>query len=157
MLIPVWMLLCRNAPISLCKYKYNYFHHGFVQRTQRELTEETNKVCTIEKINVPNFSPPKLTLWWVFGWRVVGVGRGHSCSFRLSTSQCKGRALKRRNAAGKILNATSKPFPSAKKTVALVQLHREKLKNSDVVSEPILYRINRAKRSTPASFLSAQS
>lgn len=61
--------------------------------------------------------------------------------------------MKRRNAAGKILNATSKPFPSAKKTVALVQLHREKLKNSDVVSEPILYRINRAKRSTPASFL----
>lgn len=66
------------------------------------------------------------------GW---GVPRGHSCSFRFSPSSCKGRALKPCSAAGKIQTATSKPFPPAKKTVALVRLHCEKLKNTVAVTE----------------------
>jgi len=48
-----------------------------------ELTEETNNVYTIEKITFEIFLHQSHS---VFGQRVWGVGRGHSCSFRFSTS-----------------------------------------------------------------------
>lgn len=89
------------------------------------------------------------------GW---GVARGHSCSFRFSPSSCKGRALKPCSAAGKIQTATSKPFPPAKKTVALVRLHCEKLKNTVAVTKTFACRKEkRAEGITAAPLPFAQS